>query len=134
MAKVKMLDFFFSPSYGCRQVCITNIKKHLNSHCTLIQLALYSSNEILSKEWQKKGSCDHFQPEMDYLGSAGRQYTKKNLKVKYATFEGGFFMFSWAKNHLKKKILYMVASALKSCFSNFSCMFLNPNSFFRFEF
>ena len=35
-------------------------------------------------------SCDHFQPEMGLLGSAGRQDEKK-LKLTYATFESGFF-------------------------------------------
>ena len=39
---------------------------------------------------------------MAFLGSAGRQYTKKNLKLKYATFEGGIFMFSWEKKSRKK--------------------------------
>ena len=43
------------------------------------------------------GSCDHFQPEMGLLGSAGRQDEKK-LKLKYAILlRVGFFMLSWTK-------------------------------------
>ena len=45
------------------------------------------------------GPCDHFQPEMGLLGSAGRQ-DKKKLKLKYATFEDFFFLFSRAKKIL----------------------------------
>ena len=43
------------------------------------------------------------------------------ILLKYRTFEGAFFVFSWTN---KVQIL----------FSNFSCMFLNPNNFFHFEF
>ena len=43
-------------------------------------------------------------------------YQKENLKLKDATFEGVFFMSSWAKNHFLKKFLYMLAPALKNCF------------------
>ena len=39
-------------------------------------------------------SHDHFQLEMGLLGSAGRQDEKEKLKLKYATFEGGFCRFS----------------------------------------
>jgi hypothetical protein len=50
-------------------------------------------------------SGDHFQPEMGLLGSAGRQYTKKYLNLKYATFEGGFFNLFMGKKLFFLKIL-----------------------------
>jgi hypothetical protein len=40
----------------------------------------------------EEGSCDHFQPEMGFLGSAGRQYTKKKyFQAKVCYFEEGFY-------------------------------------------
>jgi len=42
----------------------------------------------------EEGSCDHFQPEMGFWAVQAGSIPKKNLKLKYATFEGGFFMFS----------------------------------------
>ena len=40
---------------------------------------------------------------------------KKSIKLKYATFEGSFFVFSWAKKVLFFSIsFYIVASVLKT--------------------
>ena len=52
---------------------------------------------ILSKGVTEAWSGDHFQ---GLLGSLGRQYTKKYLKLKCANFEGGFFLvFMGKKKH-----------------------------------
>jgi hypothetical protein len=49
----------------------------------------------LTEDW----SCDNFQPEIGFLGSEDRQYIKKNIHLKFATFEELFLMFSWSKKH-----------------------------------
>ena len=44
---------------------------------------------------------------MGILGSAGRKDEKKYLKLKYATFEGGFFhVFMGKKEHKGKNIIF----------------------------
>jgi hypothetical protein len=60
-------------------------------------------------------SGDHFQLEMALLGSPGRQYTKKYLKLKHATFEGGFFHVFMVEKKYLRFFENIVSSALKSC-------------------
>jgi len=49
------------------------------------------------------------------LGSECKISETTEFLLKYATFWDGFFMFSWAKKHFSI-FLYIVASAIKSCF------------------
>ena len=60
-------------------------------------------------------SCDHFQPEIGLLGSAGRQYTQKNIKLTSATFEGELFYVFMGKKNIQIFFKDIAVSALKSC-------------------
>jgi hypothetical protein len=60
-------------------------------------------------------SGDHFQPEMSLLGSAGRQYTQKNIKLTSATFEGELFYVFMGKKNIQIFFKDIAVSALKSC-------------------
>ena len=50
----------------------------------------------------------------------------------YCQIDGEDFVNFWGL--LRKRELYVLCIFEKITFSNFSCMFLNPNNFFQFEF
>ena len=61
-----------------------------------------------------------------------------NLVFKHRPFlitsSSHVFMNPECANLFYEKIIFYILSGYKESFSNFSCMFLNPNIFFQFEF
>ena len=53
--------------------------------------------------------------EFCHLGFWALSEKQTEFLLKYATFWGGFFMFSWAKIKFSKKKIHIAAFALKSC-------------------
>ena len=75
----------------------------------------HTTNEILSKEWQKPGQVIIFSWKWAFWAVQAGSIPKKYLKLKYATFEGGFFHicmgkkyfnFSWKYCNVRTKKLH----------------------------
>ena len=101
----------------------TNLYKYLHTRWTILttfSITLYSYTEYKHKVDKTEGASDQFSIWIFNFWPYGqlRAVASKGKKSNYelwATFELGFFIFSWAKKIFFDFFFYIAASALKIC-------------------
>ena len=111
----------------------TAVRAPTTQHCTMDKTGILFQKLFCLKSLYKScaGRLFYGTENVIWAGFGPVGNTEKNCGWLWAIFEGGFFMFSWAKKCLKTFFKNIVLSPLKSCIKsllqNFFLIFLAQN-------